>query len=181
MTNTSTPITISNRGESSALRRVLVSGCINGPAIRYNRTNVQVVSPIWDRWVQEGRLVPFCGEIAAGFAVPRPPAEIATSDSAGVLSGTGTVLEDTGNDVTDMFVRGAELAVVEALEHGCVAAVLTDGSPSCGSTYQYDGSFQGGTRDGTGVVAQLLIDSGIRVFPETQLELADQFIRQDSG
>jgi uncharacterized protein YbbK (DUF523 family) len=181
VSNTSTPITISNKGESDGLRRILVSGCINGPAIRYNRTNVTVVSPVWDRWVQEDRVVPFCGELAAGFAVPRPPAEIVISDSIGVLNGTGTVAEDIGTDVTAMFVRGAELAVEQAIQSGCVAAVLTDGSPSCGSTYQYDGLFQGGTRAGTGVVAQLLIDHGIRVFPETQLELADQFIRQEAG
>ena len=181
MTSDPTPVTISSKGDSTEMRRVLVSGCINGPAIRYNRTNVKVVSPIWDRWVQEGRVVPFCGEIAAGFAVPRPPAEIVISDSIGVLNGTGTVREDIGTDVTAMFVRGAELAVAEAVEHGCVAAVLTDGSPSCGSTYQYDGSFEGGTRNGTGVVAQLLIDHGIRVFPETQLELADRFIRQEAN
>ncbi len=39
----------------------------------------------------------------------------------------------------------------------------------------------GGTINGTGVVAQLLIDNGIQVFPETQLEQADQFIRKESA
>jgi uncharacterized protein YbbK (DUF523 family) len=70
------------------------------------------------------------------------------------------------------------MAVAEALEHGCVAAVLTDGSPSCGSSYIYDGSFRGGTRQGTGVLAQLLADNGIRVFSESQLKFADAFLRE---
>jgi uncharacterized protein YbbK (DUF523 family) len=166
---------------SSAVRssgKVLVSGCLNGPAIRFNQTNVEVESPVWDRWAAEGRLVPFCAELSAGFVVPRPPAEILGGDGTAVLCGDGVVVEDTGSDVTDLFMIGAQNTVDHALEQGCVAAVLTDGSPSCGSTYIYDGSFAGGTKKGTGVVAQLLIDNGIQVFAEDQLDQADQFIRQ---
>ncbi len=172
------PVTITS-ASGSPRRKVLVSGCLNGPAIRFNRTNVEVESPVWDRWAAEGRLVPFCAELSAGFAVPRPPAEILGGDGADVICGVGSVVEDTGSDVTDMFVEGAQNAVTHALEQGCVAAVLTDGSPSCGSTYIYDGSFGGGTKKGMGVVAQLLIDNGIRVFSEDQLEDADRFVRQN--
>lgn len=171
------PSHITQRAERS-IAKVLVSGCLNGPAIRFNRTNVEVDSPIWDRWAAEGRLVPFCAELAAGFAVPRPPAEILGGDGTAVICGVGTVVEDTGNNVTEMFMEGAHKAVAHALQQGCVAAVLTDGSPSCGSTYIYDGSFGGGTKKGKGVVAQLLTDNGIRVFSEDQLEEADRFIRQ---
>jgi uncharacterized protein YbbK (DUF523 family) len=165
---------------SKPVVKILVSGCLNGPPIRFNQTSVEVRSPIWTRWVSEGRLVPFCAELAAGFQIPRPPAETVGGDGKAVLSGKATVLEDTGRDVTGLFTKGAELAVSHALDQGCVAAVLTDGSPSCGSTYVYDGSFEGVTNAGTGVVAQLLIDSGIRVFSEDQLEQADLFIRQPS-
>ena len=161
--------------------KVLVSGCLNGPAIRFNQTNVEVESPVWDRWAAEGRLVPFCAELSAGFVVPRPPAEILGGDGIAVICGAGTVVEDTGSDVTDMFMAGAQNTVDHALEQGCIAAVLTDGSPSCGSTYIYDGSFGGGTKKGTGVVAQLLIDNGIRVFSEDQLNEADLFIRRHTG
>lgn len=158
--------------------KVLVSACLNGPPIRYNQTSVTVKSPVWDRWAAEGRLVPFCAELAVGFPIPRPPAEIVGGDGANVLCGVGTVVENTGNDVTEEFVEGARLTVAHAIEHGCVAAILTDGSPSCGSTYRYDGTFSGGTEPGTGVVAQMLLDNGIRVFPETELEQADNFIRR---
>jgi uncharacterized protein YbbK (DUF523 family) len=172
------PVRISPSLPESDVAKVLVSGCLNGPAIRFNQTNVVVESPVWDRWAAEGRLVPFCAELSAGFVVPRPPAEILDGDGTAVLCGEGVVVEDTGSDVTDMFMTGARNAVDHALEQGCIAAVLTDGSPSCGSTYIYDGSFGGGTKKGTGVVAQLLIDNGIRVFAEDQLDQADQFIRQ---
>ena len=63
--------------------RVLVSGCLNGRPIRYNATGVDVESEIWDRWEQEGRLVHFCPELAAGFSVPRPPAETAARVAGG--------------------------------------------------------------------------------------------------
>ena len=132
------------------MKKILVSGCLNGQPIRYNRTSVDVESEIWDRWAAEGRLVPFCPELAAGFGIPRPPAEIVGGDASMVLIGTAAVKEDNGNDVSELFVKGAELAVERALAEGCALAVLTDGSPSCGTTYQYDGSFAGGTRPGLG-------------------------------
>jgi len=173
----SQPVRISQPSEVNTVTKVLVSGCLNGPPIRFNQTNVIVESPIWDRWAAEDRLVPFCAELAGGFSIPRPPAEILGGDGTSVICGIGTVAEDTGNDVTEQFMHGAQLAVVHAIENGCVVAVLTDGSPSCGSTYIDDGSFRGGTKSGTGVVAQLLIDNGIQVFPESQLEQADRFLR----
>jgi uncharacterized protein YbbK (DUF523 family) len=96
---------VKGRQQPTAVRKVLVSASINGPPIRFNQTNVEIESPIWDRWRREGRAVPFCPELAAGFAVPRPPAEIVGGDGAAALHGTATVLEDTGNDVTELFVR----------------------------------------------------------------------------
>ena len=154
-----------------------MSGCLNGRPIRFNSTSVSVESEIWNRWESEGRLVAFCPELAAGFPVPRAPAEIVGSTASGVLGGRGRVEEDNGTDVTDLFVSGARLAAQRALAEGCVMAVLTDGSPSCGTTYTYDGSFTGGTVAGMGVTAQLLSDQGLRVFPEDQIDEADRYLR----
>ncbi len=159
------------------MHKILVSGCLNGRPIRFNSTNVQVESEIWERWESEGRLVAFCPELAAGFPVPRAPAEIVGSTAAVVLQGRGRVEEDDGTDVTDLFVEGARLAAERATAEGCVMAVLTDGSPSCGTTYTYDGTFSGGTVAGMGVTAQLLADHGLRVFPEDQLDAADRYLR----
>ena len=159
------------------MRKILVSGCLNGQPIRHNQTNVEVASAIWDRWDAEGRLVAFCPELAAGFPVPRPPAEIVGSTATQVMLGKGAVLEDNGTDVTAQFVEGARLAVERAVAAGCVAAVLTDGSPSCGTTYTYDGTFTGGTAPGMGVTAQLLHDRGIAVFAEDQIQEADEHVR----
>lgn len=159
------------------MHKILVSGCLNGRPIRYDSTNVSVESDVWERWAADGRLVAFCPELAAGFAVPRAPAEIIGSTAALVLRGRGHVEEDNGTDVTEMFVAGARLAAQRARAEGCVIAVLTDGSPSCGTTYTYDGTFSGGTVAGMGVTAQLLADQGLRVFPEDQIDAADRYLR----
>ena len=159
------------------MHKILVSGCLNGRPIRFNSTNVAVESATWDRWEAEGRLVAFCPELAAGFSVPRAPAEIVGSTASVVLQGGGRVEEDNGTDVTDLFVEGARLAAQRAMAEGCVMAVLTDGSPSCGTTYNYDGSFTGGTVAGMGVTAQHLADQGLRVFPEDQIDEADRYLR----
>jgi len=159
------------------MHKILVSGCLNGRPIRYNETNVSVESEIWDRWDSEGRLVAFCPELAAGMPIPRAPAEIVGPTASVVLEGRGRVEEDNGTDVTDEFVNGARLAAQRATAEGCVMAVLTDGSPSCGTTYTYDGTFTGGTVEGMGVTAQLLHEQGLRVFPENQLDEADRYLR----
>jgi len=163
------------------MHKILVSGCLNGQPIRFNSTNVSVESELWDRWEAEGRLVAFCPELAAGFPVPRAPAQIVGSTASVVLQGGGRVEEDNGTDVTDLFVEGARLAAQRAMAEGCVMAVLTDGSPSCGTTYNYDGTFTGGAVAGMGVTAQHLADQGVRVFPEDRIDEADRYLRSLEG
>ncbi len=114
------------------VHKVLVSGCLNGPPIRFDASNVSLTSEIWDRWVAEGRVVSFCPELGAGFPVPRPPAEIVDGTAGDVLAGAAQVLEDDGTDVSELFVTGARLALQRARDEGCVIAVMTDGSPTCG-------------------------------------------------
>lgn len=157
--------------------KVLVSGCLGGAKIRYNASGVDVNHAIWRRWEKENRLHHFCPELAAGLPVPRPAAEIFEGTAADVLDGKAKVMEDTGADATESYVRGALLAVKEALDQGVAAAVLTDGSPSCGSTFQYSGYFDGETKPGNGVLAEALLRAGIKVFPHTDLEAADEYLR----
>ncbi len=46
--------------------------------------------------------------------------------------------------------------------------MLTDGSPTCGSQFIYDGTFSG-RKPGSGVAAALLREHGIAVFSDQQL------------
>jgi uncharacterized protein YbbK (DUF523 family) len=158
--------------------RVLVSACLLGEKVRYNGADAASGSRILQDWVREGRVVPFCPEVAGGLGVPRPPAEIQGKGGASVLDGAGRVRTRDGDDATEAFLRGAELALRTARQSGVRMAVLKDGSPSCGSAYVYDGSFGGRREAGAGVTAALLRRSGIEVFSETRLEEAAEHLRQ---
>jgi uncharacterized protein YbbK (DUF523 family) len=152
--------------------RVLVSSCLLGNPVRYNAQDAPSDKTILSQWINEGRLVLFCPEIAAGFPTPRPPAETVGGDGKQALLRKAIVKEDTGADVTELFINGAHKALEFAKERNVKLAVLTDGSPSCGSTYVYDGDFKGGTTPGRGVTAELFEQNGIRVFSEDHIEEA---------
>ncbi len=162
--------------------RILISACLIGRPVRYNGTDKKSNAPdIIARWQSEGRLVPICPEVAVGFPTPRPPAEIqklprASSDAysgADVLCGKARVVEDIGKDVSALYVQAAHDTVAFAKRNGCHYAVLTDGSPSCGSTFIYDGSFSGITKPGMGTTTAALRDAGIHVWPETMIAELD--------
>ncbi|MEN8143759.1 MAG: DUF523 domain-containing protein [Gemmatimonadota bacterium] len=162
--------------------RVLVSSCLLGEPVRYDGSDVHAESGTLDRWQAEGRLIPFCPEIAGGFPVPRPAAEIEGPGGLAVLRAEAKVVDETGEDVTQYFVAGARAALSAARDVGAGLAILTDGSPSCGSTYVYDGSFTGVKRSVLGVTAALLEQEGIRVFSQQQIDDAAVFLSQlESG
>lgn len=141
------------------LSRILVSTCLLGRPVRYDGAAKTLDDALLDRWIAQGRLVSVCPEVMAGLPTPRPPAEIAA-----VTRGAGRVVEADGTDVTPIYLAGAQLALDQAVRHGCRHALLTDGSPSCGSGFVYDGSFTGRRIDGAGVTAALLRQHGIAVF-----------------
>src|SRR5690606_13036726 len=87
-----------------------------------------------------------------------------------ILSGVGRIVEKGGRDVTDRFLVGAELALDLALQTRCRFALLTDGSPSCGTRGIHAGRFDGEKRTGQGVVAARFAEAGITVFPEAEIE-----------
>lgn len=159
-------------------QRVLVSACLLGQPVRYNGTDKRVDADLLRAWADDGRVVAVCPEVAGGLAVPRPPAEIrGASGGRAVLAGASRVIANTGVDVTTEFVHGAEQALATARRHGIRVAVLKEGSPSCGSSYTYDGGFTGTRVPAPGVTTALLEQHGIRVFSEHQLAEADAALR----
>jgi uncharacterized protein YbbK (DUF523 family) len=159
------------------LIRVLVSACLLGERVRYHGGDARCASDVFDRWASEGRLVPFCPEVAGGLPVPRPPAEIGAGDGHAVWRGAAVVRDPAGRDLTSFFRAGARGALEAAKAEGARMAVLKDGSPSCGTSAIHDGTFTGTRRAGPGVTAALLEENGIRVFSERQLDLADAWLR----
>ncbi|HUH48839.1 MAG TPA: DUF523 domain-containing protein [Mycoplana sp.] len=151
--------------------RILISACLMGRPVRYNGAAKPLLHEAIARWQAEGRLVMVCPELAGGFAVPRPPAEIEGAMTGNeVLNGVARVVEATGGDVTTGFVEGALRALEIARENDCRYALLIDGSPSCGSGFVYDGSFSGKRLAGAGVTAACLKRHGIAVYADTEID-----------
>ena len=155
---------------------MLVSACLLGEPVRYHGGDAHCSSGILDRWRTEGRLVAVCPETTAGLPVPRPPAEIAGGDGGAVLRGEASVGDGTGVDVTAFYLRGARATLETAVANGVRLAVLKDGSPSCATTYIFDGTFRQQRDRGQGVTAALLSQAGIRLFSEGQLEEAAAYL-----
>lgn len=162
------------------MERILVSACLLGSHVRYNGSYRLNNHPVLTRWQAEGRVVQICPEVAAGFSTPRPPAEIRGAADA-VLHGQGQVVEQTGNDVTALYLEAGQITLELARETGCRYAVLTDGSPSCGSSFVYDGSFSGNRVAGRGTTTALLEANGIRVFSEDDIGKLDDLLNGSAG
>ncbi len=154
------------------LAKVLVSACLLGRPVRYNGSAKTLQDALLDRWISEGRIVSVCPEVMAGLPTPRPPAEIADGESgAAVIQRDGRIVEADGNDVTEAYLAGARIALEHAARYDCRYALLTDGSPSCGSSFIYDGDFKGRRIEGEGVTAALLRQHGITVFSQAEISL----------
>lgn len=154
------------------MKRILISSCLLGRPVRYDGSAKSIADPRIALWLGEGRLVPACPELLGGLSVPRPAAEIEGGASGeDVLAGRARIVTATGLDVTAAYLEGAERTLALAERSGCVYALLTEGSPSCGRNLVHTGRFDGERAPGTGVVAARLSAAGIVVFAETDVAL----------
>jgi uncharacterized protein YbbK (DUF523 family) len=150
--------------------KILVSRCLLGHRVRYDAGASGPFDQL-QQWLDEGRIVPLCPEVAGGLPTPRAAAEIPGGQGAQVLDGDAAVITSDGEDVTVQFLSGAYQALELVRENGIRIAVLKANSPSCGNLLTYDGTFSGVKVPGEGVTAALLRRHGVRVFSE--LELAE--------
>ncbi|MDQ3964558.1 MAG: DUF523 domain-containing protein [Actinomycetota bacterium] len=145
---------------------VLVSACLAGCECRFDGSaNTQDAIA---RLVAEERAVTVCPEEDGGLGTPRPAAEIVGGDGHDVLAGRARVVTDRGEDVTEAYLRGAEMALAAARTAGASTAVLKARSPSCGKGVIYDGSFSATRRAGDGVTVALLQQNGIEVISDEE-------------
>jgi len=152
------------------MEKVLVSRCLLGHRVRYDG-GASGPFDLLEQWIEEGRVVPLCPEVAGGLPTPRAAAEIPGGQGGEVLDGTAAVITTDGEDVSAQFLEGARQALELVQKHGIRVAVLKANSPSCGNLLTYDGTFSGVKVSGEGVTAALLKRHGVRVFSE--LELAE--------
>ncbi|MGE7765980.1 DUF523 domain-containing protein [Peribacillus sp. NPDC096540] len=146
---------------------ILVSSCLAGLEVRYNGTH-SLDNRIL-RLLEEKKAITVCPELLGGFAIPREPAEIVGGEGEDVLDGKATIIEKSGRDVTELYLKGAHLTLQKAQEVGATLVVLKENSPSCGSATIYNGEFKGMKKGGNGVTAALLKRHGFTVTSEEKL------------
>ncbi|QXC62365.1 DUF523 domain-containing protein [Aquihabitans sp. G128] len=139
---------------------LLVSACLLGVACNHRgaASPRAAVDALADRY----ELVEVCPEVAGGLPTPRDAAEQVVRAADGVRR----VVTVVGDDVTEQYRRGAEVAVELATERAVVGAVLKARSPSCGSAEVYDGTFSRTLVPGEGLTATALRAAGVDVVSE---------------
>lgn len=165
-----------NKTENEAktgAEKILISSCLLGKPVRYDGKSVPLEHSLIETWKSEGRLIPVCPEVLGGLPVPRPSAEImGASTGDDVLAGKAEIKTVSGNDVTSYFLSGAKSALESAKSWNIKIAILKENSPSCGSSFVYDGTFSRNKIQGSGATTALLRQHGIQVFSENEIELA---------
>ena len=157
------------------MKKLLVSACLLGNPVRYDGKSKLLRHAGLAALVEQERVIGYCPEVAGGLPIPRPAAEIQAGDGAAVIAGQARVETQDGTDVTRYFLAGANQALALCRQHDIRVAVLTESSPSCGSSNIYDGSFGRKSIPGSGVSAALLQEHGIHVYNQHQV---DQALRQ---
>jgi len=146
----------------------IISACLCGVNCKYsgqNNLNERCL-----KLFREGKAVLVCPEQLGGLQTPRNPVELMNTASE-VADGEGKALSNKGEDVTKQFLNGAYETLKIAKELGATKAILKEGSPSCGSNFVYDGTFNGNKIKGKGITAYILESQGITVFSDEDLEV----------
>ncbi|MEH6991088.1 DUF523 domain-containing protein [Cytobacillus firmus] len=145
---------------------ILVSSCLAGLKVRYNGTHS--LNNGIAKLVEENKAITICPELLGGFSTPREPAEIIGGNGEDVLNGKAKVIEKSGKDVTELYIKGAYATLNKAKEINATVVVLKEHSPSCGSSMIYNGEFIGKKLEGMGVTSALLKRNGLKVISEEQ-------------
>lgn len=138
--------------------KILVSACLLGVNCKYSGGNNQNEKVL--NYLKDKEVIPVCPEIMGGLSTPRPASERIN----------GKVMNNIGEDVTDNYNRGAEETLKLAKLFNVKKALLKAKSPSCGKGKIYNGSFDGTLIDGNGVTTDLLIENGIEVISEIDID-----------
>ena len=140
------------------MKKVLVSACLLGCNCKYNGGN-NYDDKIAER-LKGRQIIPVCPEELAGLGVPRTPMEIVD----------GVLLDRNGNNV-DEAVRAAIRQILEQIgDEEIECAILKSRSPTCGVKQVYDGTFSGKLIEGSGVLAQALLEAGYKVIDSEDVE-----------
>lgn len=143
------------------MQNVLISACLLGVDCKYNGSNNKLDDEIIHSLKEKYNLIPVCPEILGGMPTPRNPIEI--SD--------GKVFDYDGEEFTKEFEKGSEEVLKLAKLYNSSIAILKENSPSCGSNYIYDGTFNHQKIKGMGIAAQKLSKENIKLFTEENVKI----------
>jgi uncharacterized protein YbbK (DUF523 family) len=111
--------------------------------------------------LRDGKALPLCPEQMGGLTTPRRKAELHRGDGRDIIAGTAAVLDESGGNVTDSYLKGAVELVRLARACGVRRAILRDRSPSCAVRRV---AVDGRIKAGRGVTAALLEAEGFELF-----------------
>ena len=161
------------------MKKILISACLLGGLFRYDGKQKKIDHDLVQKWEAQGLLLPFCPEVAGGLKTPRPSAEIVNGNGKDVLEQRARVRTAAGKDVTREFIRGALLALDLIKTHSIKIAILKAKSPSCGTGYTYDGTFENKLVPGMGVTTAVLKENGVDVFSESEIEKVELLLKSN--
>lgn len=144
---------------------ILVSACLLGLNTRYDGKSTLNNDILLLK--EKCNLIPICPEQMGGLSTPRVPSEIVGD----------RLISKEGIDVTSEYDKGRNIALEIAKINDCKYAILKQKSPSCGCGQIYDGSFSGKLIEGNGYTTRLLLDNGIKVFADTDINAFLEIIK----
>ncbi|AAL93717.1 DUF523 domain-containing protein [Fusobacterium nucleatum] len=147
--------------------KVLISACLLGDNVKYSGGNNLTLELVILLEKYNVDIVKVCPECFAGLPIPRVPSEIKETK----------VFSKDGRDITEEFLSGAEKTFKIAKENQIDFAILKERSPSCGSSYIYDGSFSGKVIQGQGLTVRKLNEENIVIFSEENLEEIEKYLQ----
>jgi len=137
---------------------ILVSNCLLGCACRYKGDDQRCDEIL--ALAKDHVLVGVCPEQMGGLPTPRDPAEIVGDK----------LISCNGEDFTEQYTKGVRHAMLLAELNKVDFAILKYRSPACGKGVIYDGTFKGNLIPGNGVFTRALIEAGIPVYNELELD-----------
>ena len=148
--------------------KVLISACLLGDNVKYSGGNNLTPELVTLLEKYNVKIVKICPECFAGLPIPRVPSEIRGDK----------VFSKDGWDITEEFLSGAEKTYQIAKRKQVDFAILKERSPSCGSSFIYDGSFSGKVIEGQGLTAKKLSKENIIIFSEENLEEIEKYLEE---
>lgn len=148
---------------------IIVSACLLGINCVFDGSsnkNIRILE-----LMEKHLIIPVCPEQLGGLSTPRDPQDILQGSGEDVLLGKAKVVTINGNDVTENFKKGASEVLEVAKLNKVKIAIFKENSPSCGVHFIYNvKQSQKFKTSGKGVTTALLLENGLRIISEKELE-----------